>query len=170
MEKQILAVSFTGHRFLKDYKKIEEFVEKYLRNFVNENKDKRLVFYTGAAKGFDQLIFFKINKIKKEFKYKGEEVDIQNNIASPINNFKVPNMGIMKKLADNFVEVENLEEYKTDIFKQKFQKRNEYMVDNSSILIAYYDERESGGTFNCIQYAKSKNKEIIYLKEMIDNA
>jgi len=40
---------------------------------------------------------------------------------------------------------------------------NEWMVDNSSILIAIYDGSKNGGTFNCIEYAKNKGKEIIVI-------
>jgi len=42
----------------------------------------------------------------------------------------------------------------------KMQKRNEAMVDACDILIAVWDGT-TGGTYNCIQYAKSKGKEII---------
>lgn len=42
------------------------------------------------------------------------------------------------------------------------QQRNEYMVDNSDKIIAVYNG-SSGGTKNCIDYALSKNKEIIHI-------
>lgn len=44
----------------------------------------------------------------------------------------------------------------------KMQVRNEWMVDHSNKLIAVWDGT-SGGTGNCVNYAKSKNKEIIYI-------
>lgn len=42
------------------------------------------------------------------------------------------------------------------------QKRNEWMVDNCNLLIAVWDGT-SGGTANCVNYAKSVNKPIIYI-------
>lgn len=45
---------------------------------------------------------------------------------------------------------------------QKMQIRNEWMVDNSDILIAVWDGT-SGGTKNCVMYAKSKDKFIIHI-------
>ena len=42
------------------------------------------------------------------------------------------------------------------------QKRNVFMVDNCSVLIAYLREKK-GGTFNTVKYATSKNKKIIYI-------
>jgi uncharacterized phage-like protein YoqJ len=44
----------------------------------------------------------------------------------------------------------------------KMQIRNEWMVNNSDILIGIWDGT-NGGTGNCISYAKSINKEIIYI-------
>ena len=43
------------------------------------------------------------------------------------------------------------------------QKRNEFMVDNADLIIAVWDG-SSGGTANCVKYAKSKNKKIIQIK------
>jgi uncharacterized phage-like protein YoqJ len=42
----------------------------------------------------------------------------------------------------------------------KMQKRNEWMVDNSDVLIAVWDG-ESGGTANCVAYAESVGKKIV---------
>ena len=44
----------------------------------------------------------------------------------------------------------------------KMQTRNEYMVNNSNKLVAVFDTTP-GGTANCVKYAKSKEKEIIYI-------
>ncbi|MBE9053663.1 DUF1273 family protein [Nostocales cyanobacterium LEGE 11386] len=42
----------------------------------------------------------------------------------------------------------------------KMQKRNEYMIDNCTKVLALYDG-SSGGTGNCIKYAKSQNKPVL---------
>ena len=56
---------------------------------------------------------------------------------------------------------------KIDIYvANKMQLRNEYMVDNSDKVIAYFNGEKKGGTYNCIKYAESLNKEIINLYEM----
>jgi uncharacterized phage-like protein YoqJ len=46
---------------------------------------------------------------------------------------------------------------------QKMMTRNEWMVDHCDKLIAVYDGDTTGGTFNCVQYAKSIGKEIILI-------
>jgi len=45
----------------------------------------------------------------------------------------------------------------------KMQIRNEYMVDNCDTLIAIYNGDKTGGTANCVNYAKNLNKKIIYI-------
>ncbi len=46
----------------------------------------------------------------------------------------------------------------------KMQIRNKWMVDHCDVLIAVYNGDETGGTANCVKYAKSQEKEIIYIK------
>ena len=36
----------------------------------------------------------------------------------------------------------------------EYQRRNEHMVDSSRLVIAFWTGKRSGGTYNCIQYAK----------------
>lgn len=50
------------------------------------------------------------------------------------------------------------EPYRSDLM----QKRNQWMVDNCDILIAVWDGT-SGGTGNCVKYAKSVHKQIIHI-------
>lgn len=50
----------------------------------------------------------------------------------------------------------------------KMQVRNKYLVDNCDKLIAVIRKSETvGGTFNCVSYAKSVNREIIYIDPTI---
>jgi len=44
----------------------------------------------------------------------------------------------------------------------KMQKRNEWMVDHADVLLAVWDGT-SGGTGNCVGYAKKKKKQIIQI-------
>ena len=45
----------------------------------------------------------------------------------------------------------------------KMQRRNEFMCDKCDKLIAIYNGDTSGGTYNCVSYAKSIVKEIIVI-------
>ncbi len=44
----------------------------------------------------------------------------------------------------------------------KLQIRNEWMVNSCDVLIAVWDG-STGGTFNCITYARKQNKTILYI-------
>jgi uncharacterized phage-like protein YoqJ len=44
----------------------------------------------------------------------------------------------------------------------KMQTRNQHIVDISDLLIACFDGT-TGGTFNCVQYAKQQGKEVIVI-------
>lgn len=45
----------------------------------------------------------------------------------------------------------------------KMQRRNEWMVDSSALLVTVHDG-SSGGTFNCIRYAESVSRSIYPLR------
>jgi uncharacterized phage-like protein YoqJ len=51
----------------------------------------------------------------------------------------------------------------------KMQIRNEYLVDHCDKLIAVFNQADpSGGTFNCIKYAQSVGREIIFIDPRLD--
>jgi len=64
--------------------------------------------------------------------------------------------------------VDTLDKYKIKGYTEdryypaKMQKRNEYMVDNSNIVIAVWDGTK-GGTYNCVKYAEKLGKEVIII-------
>ena len=51
----------------------------------------------------------------------------------------------------------------------KLQRRNEWMVDQCDLLVAYWAGTRSGGTSNCITYAEQQNcdREVFYLQDII---
>lgn len=50
-----------------------------------------------------------------------------------------------------------------DYSSKKYQIRNEWMVNNSDALLVAWDG-SSGGTANCVNYAKNINKQLFELK------
>lgn len=110
-------------------------------------------FISGGAIGFDTVAFFAIESLKKD--YPG----IKNIIAIPFigqeSKWKEDSIERYKKmlnLADDIIHVDQIEKYKASSVAGKLNKRNHYMVDNSSYLIACYDGTK-GGTYNCLEYA-----------------
>ena len=70
--------------------------------------------------------------------------------------------------ANEVIYVDEIDGYRFDkvdigeYHPYKMQLRNQYMVDNSNIVLAVWNG-SSGGTANCVRYARSKNKEIIII-------
>lgn len=125
-------------------------------------------FICGGAIGVDQMAFMVCNKLKQKYPH------IKIVLAMPFENqaIKWPKasqdiLASHIKLADEVVLVDELKEYglkdiETKIYHPaKMQKRNEYMVNNSDFVVAVWNGDTSGGTFNCISYAKKKEKKIV---------
>ena len=138
-------IGVTGHRKLFHAKDVilNQFDEKF--KSINFSK-----VITGMALGFDQLV---------------AEWCIENNIpfiaAIPFetqaklwnpNQIKIY-LNLLEKAED--IMVVSPGEYAS----YKLQVRNEWIVDNSDIVIAYCFQ-DKGGTYNCLQYAKRKSKPI----------
>jgi uncharacterized phage-like protein YoqJ len=45
----------------------------------------------------------------------------------------------------------------------KMQIRNQWMVDHAMCVMAVWDGKQSGGTWNCIQYARQRNRWMVQL-------
>jgi uncharacterized phage-like protein YoqJ len=153
-------VAFTGHRPNKlpnketgyklpnpTYIHVCQQIEKTLL----ELKPEKII--TGMALGIDQWAASVAIKLNIPFlaaiPFEGQEK------AWPFSSQKTY-FRLLSKAADKVISCPG--EYAA----YKMQIRNEWMVNNCDILIAVWDGTP-GGTGNCINYAKSINKEIIYI-------
>ena len=143
--------SFTGHRILKkdfNVDKLITIIEKLISSGYK-------TFLVGMAWGFDLTVFEVL------LKYKNKNIDI---IACvPCENQEVYFRNNEKEKYEEFIKQADKVVYVSkEYFDGCMQKRNRYMVDNSSIVIAYiYSNR--GGTKNAVSYAEKKGKNIIYI-------
>lgn len=163
------SLCFTGHRpkdfdnqlsmahpIYKDIiKQLTIIVERYILLGVD-------TFYSGTADGIDLIAFFVVAKLKQKYPY------IKNITCTPF--IQQPNIvkckdwhNKMLEITDQNIVVSTIPEYKCSNLKGAYQKRNEYMVDNSDYVIAVWNGKNSGGTYNCIRYAKKQNKKITYI-------
>ena len=143
--------AFTGHRVIKkdfNKQKLSEVIDKVIDAGYN-------TFLVGMAWGFD-LIAFETLLTKKD-------KNIEIIACVPCKNQEVYFKKTEKekyleyiKKADKIVFVSN------EYYEGCMQKRNRYLVDNSSLLIAYIYSN-MGGTKNTVSYAEKKGKNIIYL-------
>jgi len=110
---------------------------------------------TGMALGADQYFAAVCIKLKLPYTaclpFEGQES------AWPADSQKA--YRLLRKLASKEVIVSS-----GGYSAAKMQVRNQYLVDNCDKLIAVFNPtNNSGGTYNCITYAKSVNRDIIYI-------
>lgn len=154
-----MTICVTGHRpnklygyDLKNPKWIE--LKNNLKSILIENQCNEAI--SGMALGVDTVFAIAVLELKNE----GHNIELH--CAIPCKNHSCKWIGesvdlynyILSK-ADKVCIVTD-EEYKPWLM----QKRNEYMVNNSDIIIAVWDGTNSG-TANCVRYAEKQNKKII---------
>jgi len=156
------ACCFTGYRPQKfpfplifentDYSKFYDKLESTIRQLIQKGITD---FYCGVAYGFDIMAAETVLSLKKQ--YVGIRlfcvIPFKNQAAQWNNNWKERYKNVLRE-SDETVVIS--EKYTSGVY----QLRNCYMVDHSSVLLAYFDGK-SGGTKNTINYAKSCGKKII---------
>jgi uncharacterized phage-like protein YoqJ len=177
---EVRTVSFTGHRPHWDSKKdklgtgysitnerASAYGELMRKEIVKLMRRGAKRFISGGALGVDQIAYWTVHKLQRE------GCDIENILAVPFesqySNWRSKELvawyHAMVKRADEVVYVDTLPEYSTGAragvyVPAKMQKRNEYMVNNSDVVIAVWNGT-AGGTGNCVNYAMRQNKEIV---------
>lgn len=115
-------------------------------------------FITGMAEGAD-IDFAKSVIYYRDFY---EHIKLEAALPFPINQNKT--IIEYKKDRDFILKMCDITKIISPYyFRGCMQKRNRYMVDNSDLVLAIWNGKESGGTWNTIKYARSKNKEIRYI-------
>lgn len=127
-------------------------------------------FITGGSLGGDTVSFFAIEFLKKKYP------NIKNIVAIPFKNVFIkwqPNdinrFNRMLSLADGVIEVDLLSEYNVPFISKgnyhisKMNNKNDFMIDCADYLLAIFDGKYRGSTYNTITYAKYNNKEISIL-------
>lgn len=143
-----MIIGFTGHRKLNNLEQVQIELEQLL----SELKPEKCI--SGIAIGFDTL---------------AAEICIKLNIpfiaAVPFYGQEKVWPDFAKERYNKLLKWANEVKYvcSPGYAAWKMQKRNEWIVNNCELLIAAWDGKESGGTYNCIKYAKDVGREIKYL-------
>jgi len=148
--------AFTGHRYDKigGYKLPNPtyiYVCQQIEKTLKELNPQKVI--SGMALGVDQIaayISIKLNiPLVAAIPFEGQEK------AWPSQSQKTYNM-LLSKTSEKVIVCDG------GYAANKMQIRNQWMVDNCDILIACFDG-SPGGTANCIKYAQSINRDIIYI-------
>lgn len=152
------ACSFTGHRIIAGEDK--PYITARIRDALSKLADRGCkTFLCGGALGFDELVAIEVIRLKRT------RDDVKLVLALPCIDWdrawSERNKEIYRGIIKNADEVLYIsEQYSAGCM----HKRNRYLVDNSSLCIAYYDGR-SGGTAYTVRYALSKEVKVINLKK-----
>lgn len=138
-------IAITGHRNFTD-------VGALYRGLDRTNA-RQYIF--GGARGIDSRALEYVGKTRP---YSMRTVVVPNQLSHQPYQARV----VISKYATNIVELRNTG-------YNRYQLRNEYMVNKSSAVRAFYDYRPTGGTYNTIQYARSIGKPVgIWGMETVD--
>lgn len=162
---------FTGHRKISDeyYNKanpsaewhtLRQFMDQIIKGMIGSpnNVDH---FISGLAIGVDMLAAESVAYVRS---FGGPAIRLTGAIPFPSQPSKWPEPTRVQwanicELCNEVVSV-SADPYSP----QKMQIRNEWMVDESDYVIAVWNGVKSGGTWNCMSYALSKNKPILTIQ------
>ena len=155
-------ICFTGHR--KDCQLSIEYIIKKLNQLINKINDD-ILFISGGAEGFDTISALSVIKLKEKYP------NIKLEMAIPFKEYR--NDLEFKKILYNADVINYIDEIKgytnpiVPIGKYHMGKlfaSNRYMVDKSDIIIAFWNNKQKGGTYETINYSKLKNKKLLFIK------
>lgn len=152
-------VSFFGHRIIKDPLLMEPRLETLICKLLKEKE--YVEFLVGRDGEFDQIVSSTIRRCKR---------NIRDDNSAHV--WVLPY--VTAEFRDN---EESFREYYNEIeicgaaadghFKGAHQKRNREMVDRSD-LIVFCIQRESGGAWQTMKYARKQNKPYINLNDPLE--
>ena len=149
---EIFRVSFIGHREVDCFFTIEEQLEDIIKNLIDTKE--YVEFYVGRNGEFDIMVASVIKRVQRDY-------GTANNSLILVVPYPIANMDDMEKYYDEVIYPSEL--YNVH-YKSAITKRNEWLIDNSEMLVAYV-VRESGGAYECFKKAQQKDMSII----LIDN-
>lgn len=139
-------VCFIGRRKLWQNMGMEKALEKTIINLIKEGYDE---FFVGEDGYFERLAKIKLLELRKKYSIK---------IVRVLTYYK---------------EKEELEEYDEIIYpplesvyyKRKIIKKNQWMIDNSEVLVCNAPSVQTSGAYMALKYAIMKGKEVVELSQ-----
>lgn len=150
-----VSAAFTGHRFY-DFSQ-REFIQERLTSAISEAYDHGIRnFISGFALGIDLMAAQLVQSLKcnlpgisltAAIPFEGQ--------AERYNIYDKRVYGRLLELADKVIVLSDC------YYPRCFLDRDEFMVENASYLIAYYNGREKGGTYYTVKKARARGIPII---------
>lgn len=150
-----VSAAFTGHRFY-DFSQ-REFIQERLTSAISEAYDHGIRnFISGFALGIDLMAAQLVQSLKCDLPGISLTAAIPfEGQAERYNIYDKRVYGRLLELADKVIVLSDC------YYPRCFLDRDEFMVENASYLIAYYDGREKGGTYYTVKKARARGIPII---------
>lgn len=147
-----MIITFCGHRHVSERAEIEKKLFETLKRLAD--REKNLVFYCGGYGSFDGICSSSIDKLRKN-----SLCHIEKLFVTPyITQSYADKNESMKKFFDDII-YPPLEDVP---YKLAIIKRNEWMVKNADLVIAYV-RTSIGGAARTLLYAEKLGKQTIIL-------
>lgn len=149
----IFTVSLFGHREIEDLRRMEYQLEPIVRELMQ--KKQYVAFLIGRNGEFDEFAASVIKRVQRD---RGKE----NSDITLVLPYPVASMMHYEEYYDGIIIPDAVHGAHP---KAAISLKNRWMVEQSDLIVVYA-EREGGGAYAAMKYAKGLNKRIINLYEM----
>ena len=144
----IYRVAFFGHRRIDKFREIEERLVPILKELILTKE--YVEFYIGRNGDFDEFVASVIKRVQKQ-------LDRDNNVMILTLPYTVKDIEYYEDYYDEIVIPDAIGKAHP---KGAITLRNKWMVEESDLVVCYV-ERESGGAYSAVKYAKKLNKRVV---------
>lgn len=150
-----VSAAFTGHRFY-DFSQ-REFIQERLTSAISEAYEHGIRnFISGFALGIDLMAAQLVQSLKCNLP--GISLTAAIPFEGQAERYNIYDKRVYRRLLELADKVIVLSDC---YYPRCFLDRDEFMVENASYLIAYYDGREKGGTYYTVKKARARGIPII---------
>lgn len=151
-----MIISFTGHSFVSSKSQVLETVKMQIRDNIVDTEP--IVCYLGGYGDFDELCARACRELKQE--YPSIELVYVTPYLSLCEQEKIKKI-VSLGLYDSSIypNIENVPP------KFAISKRNEWMMSNADLVIAYVNH-SYGGAYKSLQVAKRRKKKVINICDL----
>lgn len=152
MQKEPIAVAFTGHRTYRS--EADEELRQLLEELYAEGARRYLC---GMAWGFD----LSAGEAVVQHKLLHEDVELV--AVEPFAEFRSLFRGEDAERYDALIAAADCRVVVGENNVGAYMRRNDYLVDHSSLVVAWWDGRRDGGTAYTALRARRKGREVVNL-------
>ena len=158
---QTLTVSFFGHRRIENALEIENRLEQLIRTLLRDHE--YIEFLVGRDGEFDQIVSSTIRRCKREYRSDNSaHIWVLPYLTAEFRDNE-------ESFRDYYDEIEVCEAAAGGHYKNAHQTRNRAMVDRSD-LVVFCIQRERGGAWQTMKYAKKRGVPCINLNDQMEEA